>query len=453
MDFKSLLYQLVILYGPFEVNVFTIPAMFYSNRFPVFLILMFLCLLHALVESSPIIAHHGEAVHHGNISSTVPLYYEENPTPIYITVTKTKSDEINDANPDELNVLFKDLTNSVRSASNFFQENRPSDAIATLATSHIIDFNGVLADAGKKILAQNATLKQSADDMFTKLNMTFSDENTKHQMFVALGVGGVTAGGLAIEGMMTREVFEQNDVLKWTFKAYNMAKRSVALGEAKDIPEGLEVIRPELARFGVLLASLIIDTVLFAGAVIILVVKEFSQVLTKYLLSASFLTFAALSVFIVFLCHDSSIGGVILNNSDEDFTSGSVYVKHGDMKNSPSLFIPKAQTFTYLNAKNEPVSGEGKNLATFAAVKHDPSIFGTTGAISYQNKDGSRKYIFAWHGQQSCNVASSGTGKDLVDSIGDSLTVKKKFPGGNANCTLTSTTDTGGIVRFVYNTK
>ena len=426
--------------------------MFCSNRFPVFLILMLLCPFNALVESSPIFVHHGKAVHHGNISSTVPLYSEENPTPMYITLTKEKSDEINDANPEELQVLFQDLTSSVRSASKFFKENRPSDAIVTLATSHIIDFNGVLADAGKKILAQNATLKQSADDMFTRLNVTFPDENTKHQLFVALSVGGVTAGGLAIKGMMTREVFEQNDALKWTFKAYDIAKRYVALGEAKDIPEGLEIWKLDI-KTDLGIAISVAAIALYISALVVISVKFILQESGLFLSVASTVALMVVLLLDFTFILSTGVGGVITNNSDEDFTSGSIYVKHGDMKKSPPLFIPKTTTLTYLNEKNELVQGEAKNTAIFVAAKHVPSIYSTAGAISYQNNDGGRKYIFAWNGADACNVASSGTGKELVDNIGNLQTVVKNFPGGKANCTLSSATAEISIVKFAYKQK
>ena len=428
--------------------------MFNSNLSPSFLILMIACLLHALVEASPIKTHLGKAVHHENISSTVPLYYGENPSPVYFTVTKQKSEEIRDASPEALKVILQDLTTSVDCASNFFKQNRPSDAIHILATSHIMDVNGAFADAGKKILAQNATLKKSADDMFSKLNITFPDENTKHQMFVAFSVGGVKAGGVTIKGMMTREVFEQNNALKYTFKAYDMAERYVALGKAKTIYDGIS-----LAEY-----ALDVITTLAVSAAEIAVILTSAVILSEVLLVSSIIRLigatgiAVLGLFLVllntYIFMPGVAAGYIINNSDEELTLFDTFIK-GDMYISPAKVLMKRSTMSYLNDDKELVQGDSNNVSLFIAEKNSFKALNTRGALTYLNKDGSKKFILAWSGRSMlsdnyCNVAFSGTGEDLVKNIGDLHKVSKHVAGGYASCLISSPAANFFRVKFIY---
>ena len=413
--------------------------MFNSNLSPAFLILMIACLLHALVEASPIKTHLGKAVHHGNISSTVPLYYGENPSPVYFTVTKQKREEIRDASPEALKVILEDLTTSVDCASNFFKQNRPSDAIHILATSHIMDVNGAFADAGKKILAKNATLKKSADDMFSKLNITFPDENTKHQMFVAFSVGGVKAGGVTIKGMMTRDVFEQNNVLKYTFKAYDMAERYLELNQVKDINDGFTKALKGLMDPALAIGVIVLQTGLVLTA-FSFIFKYFSAFDVMVLKGLSYVIVVLLALLQLFLFADVNVTGSMFNDTGEDLKLLSVYTTD-HMKTPPAVTVPKISSMSYLNENNELVKGKGHGMTIFVSEKALSTSFNAKGAVTYGSSDGSKTYISAWAsdilGTKSyCNVAFSGTGKELVKKIGSSGSVTKTFKGRTGKCSV-----------------
>ena len=423
-------------------------------------LLMLWCLLHGTVEASPIHVLHDKVVHHGNISTTVPISYGDTPQATHITFTQEKANEFMNAKPDELKDFFQEISNAMNSAAQQFKENKPRDGMATLVTSHIIDINNVFGNAGKDILAKNATLRQSTDEMFSTLNITFPDEMTKHQMFMALGVAGVNSGGIAIQGMLTREVFEQNKVLKYSFRGYAMAERMLGLGEATDFEDALKKVEPEFV--------LITNASIFAACSLALValahVMKFAGELMEKIGSTiiagtiiGVLTGIAAMVILALLSFEKAIGGYIVNSSDEDLINGSVYVKQGQMMYLPSPTLPGRPLMTYKNEKNQLVHGTGVSVTIFQARKTKLSFVGSEGAITYKSRDASKEYIFAWNSpnvifgsDNTCNVGYSGTAADLVKNIGKSGSVTKTFPVGKASCQVSSERDQVEYARFSY---
>ena len=332
--------------------------------------------------------------------------------------------------------------------------------MATLSTSHILDINNSIGNAGKDILAKNVTLRKSADDMFARLNITFSDEMTKHQLLMSLGVGGISADGVAISGMMTREVFEQSGVLKWTFKAYNMASRYVSLGLASDIEQGLDLAKLDI---GEIIQSSIV------AAMAVAISFGFARFLAglrsigTYTLGDIFgvvcnlVGFVMIQLALFIALEAKEVSGYIVNDSDEDLTGSSAYLGSGVMKLSPSPHLPERHKMTYMDDKKEMVEGIGVSVTLFYARKSMGTVAGTVGAISYQSSDLSKTYIFDWDGtenpfgaQNFCNVASSGTGEELVKNIGNLHKASKSFPTGEATCEVSASKQLPFYAKFAY---
>ena len=304
-------------------------------RFKVLPMLFLVFLTYETVKAVPTSNPHRQRVlHPGSIaSSTSPLSQVNDPSPVYITVTQQKADELASASPAEQTLLFQDISSSVNAASKQFQENKPYDAMKTLASAHIMDFNNAIATATKDLLRKNATLRMEMDDLLTKLNLTFSNEDVKVQFALVLSVGGIGAAGLTIGGFFSRNAFQAWHPLRDIFRAQAMAESLIDQGVAPSMETAFAHVRRRLMAFNgysYKRASQVTAEAMELTSASYSI--RTSQVVASSLtfISALLLTVAIdIALYIAFEPKD--IGAYMVNDSDEDFKNGKVYVKHGDL--------------------------------------------------------------------------------------------------------------------------
>ena len=108
----------------------------------------------------------------------------------------------------------------------------------------------------------------------------------------------------------------------------------------------------------------------------------------------NFILVFAISLAVLILLEPKDIGAYIVNDSNEDFVNGIVYLKRGRIVKAPPPTLSRRKTIGYLKGK-QMFYGTGVSVALFRASKSDVSFVGTEGAVSYQSRDGDKKIIFA----------------------------------------------------------